>query len=336
MALLTVRHLIPFGREPWGVRLLNFHRWLPAGEAQALVRQTPEYRARRWFDRSCLGHIALDDDDDLSRYINVRVGKVFVDVLIEDLADELAVFVRDERDAPRGIHHGATPGQPEYQPLNDAYLRLGVVVSEAALTTYNRFVAYARNQKGQYWLPERPIDHNRISSMNVEFNAKAHTEHYDWVRWCPPNSDVIVLRVHGEKLFISEDEWDDAQRFVSENSRPSLVFELLANAELLIDEGYRRSAVMDAVAAFEQAVVMFSQSPLLDGLMPVQSLGRVDIKNLKTQVEHIGFSATVRYLLPILFPEEVLPTRLLNRCQEAIDVRNTIAHRGQRDVREEK
>jgi hypothetical protein len=336
MATLTVRHLIPFGTEPWGERFVNFYQWAPADESEALVRKTPGYEARLWFDRSCIDAMAPADDDDISRWVNVRVGKVYVDVLIDGVPDELALFIRNERDSPRIVHHGITPEQEEYPQLHETYRELGIKVSEFALTTYNRFVAFARNHKGQYWLVERPFDRGLISSRNNEFNAKVRTEYYDWVRWCPSHPHMAVLYIDGDELSIRRDEWSTVQDFISSNSRPSLVFELLANAWMLIDEGYRRSAIMDAVAALEQAVITFSQSPRLDGLIPVDILPRVDVSNLKNQVDHLGFSATVRYLLPLLFPAQILSTELLARCQEAVDIRNNIAHVGQRDVREEK
>lgn len=336
MATLTVRHLIPFGTEPWGARFVNFYQWAPAGESEALVRRTPAPETRLWFDRSCIDAMTPADDDYISRWVNVNVGKVYVDVLLDGIPDELALFIRDERDSPRMMHHGITSEQPEYRPLHDAYLELGIKVSEAALTTYNRFVAFMRNYKGQYWLSERPFDRDHISSRNNEFHARVCMENYDWVRWCPLHQDTNVPYGHGGKLSLRRDEWPTVQDFIFSNSRPSLVVELLANAQMLIDEGYRRSAIVDAVAALEQAVTTFSQSPRLDGLIPADTLPRIDVPNLKNQVEHMGFTGTMRYLLPLLFPKHILSTELLAQCQEVVDIRNTIAHRGQRDVSEEK
>jgi hypothetical protein len=334
VATLTVRHLVPFGLGPWGNRFVNFHQWLPDGEPQAIVRKAAEHTTRLWFDRSCAVDIGADEE--LSQMINVRVRKVVVDVELEHVSDNLARFVYDEREAPRLVHYGVNPDQEAYDDLRKEYLALGVTVFEAALTAYNRFVSFARNEKGQYWLPERAIDHGYISSLNNECNAQVRSEGYGWVRWCPLHPHQGIIYIHDSEIYIREDEWGKVQEFVAGNSRSNLVFELLANAELLIDEGYRRSAIVDAVAALEQAVTAFSESPRVDALIPEHQLIRIDIRSLKSQVQHLGFSGTVRYLLPLLFREEILPTPLLNTCQDAIEVRNTIAHRGRRDVSEEK
>jgi len=59
---------------------------------------------------------------------------------------------------------------------------------------------------------------------------------------------------------------------------------------------------------------------------------RLDIVHLKSRIKHIGFSGTVGYLLPLLFPPEVFPSEILISCQDAIEKSNTIIHKGQRDI----
>ncbi|MDF1527461.1 MAG: hypothetical protein P1S59_14635, partial [bacterium] len=53
-------------------------------------------------------------------------------------------------------------------------------------------------------------------------------------------------------------------------------------------------------------------------------------------VTKLGLSGSFRYLIPILFPEEILPTILLDMCRNAIEMRNTVVHQGQFKIHLEK
>ena len=58
----------------------------------------------------------------------------------------------------------------------------------------------------------------------------------------------------------------------------------------------------------------------------------LDREALGRQLDHLGLSATIRYLLPLILPVEVLPDDTLLTCQRAITVRGNVVHQGQRDV----
>jgi hypothetical protein len=64
------------------------------------------------------------------------------------------------------------------------------------------------------------------------------------------------------------------------------------------------------------------------------NLGRIDTENLKNQINHLGFSGSMKYLIPIIFNETIFPTDLLTQCHKAIGARNNIVHQGQRDIEE--
>jgi hypothetical protein len=109
--------------------------------------------------------------------------------------------------------------------------------------------------------------------------------------------------------------------------------ELLAGAEFLADSGYSRVALTEAVSALELALDHFSKSPQADSLFQNSLRERLGIESLPRLVDrHLGLSASVALLLPLLLPHEELPADILRDCREAIEQRNNITHRGQRYV----
>ena len=51
---------------------------------------------------------------------------------------------------------------------------------------------------------------------------------------------------------------------------------------------------------------------------------------LDKQIEHMGLSGTVSYLLPLLLPDSVLAADVLSGCRDALTARQNIVHNGQR------
>ena len=109
---------------------------------------------------------------------------------------------------------------------------------------------------------------------------------------------------------------------------------LLAGAEALAATGHGRSALTEAVTALEVALYTFAANPAIDQAFGPVLGSRLGLHSLRQQVERIGLSGSVRYLLPVLFPESALPQSVLEGCQNALARRQTVVHRGQREVEE--
>jgi hypothetical protein len=274
------------------------------------------------------------NDELINNWANIAANKVFVSVEIRDVSDELTQFIYDERDHPGGLHHGMQVDHQDYERLKKEYYELGEIVLREAFTILNRLISYARNYKDQYWLNEYAIDFDNLNSLNNLFDAKVSMQGRDSVRWCPPARNVIQAILMDEKISIHREDWGKLQEFVGVDIKPDFILELLSNADLFVAEERRRSAIVEAISALELAVVRFSQAPKLDGLRTHDESIRIDIERLRIQVEHLGFSGTVKYLLPLLFPPEILATDILKKSQEAIEIRNTVIHNGRRDIDE--
>ncbi len=270
------------------------------------------------------------------KLVNTPINKVFVDVECQEVSDDLARFIIDEREALQGRHHGLQPDDPACEQLATEYRELGDRVLMAVVFTFNRLVSYARNHKGQHWLRERSARLERLQSANVVYQSRVTVDGQEWFRWCPPSIDRFTVHVASDDTSIREEEWESIRLFVGGNSRPDLTLELLSNAYSLIDAALLRGAIVEAVSALETAIAAFSAAPALETPQGKDLCERMDLKSVETQVQKLGLRGTVKYLLPILFPKEVLSTELLRMCQKAVDTRNTVIHRGQRTVSEKR
>ena len=324
---IVVRLAIPVPQE----RSVVFTHWLPLSDEDAITVLRDDLTLRLSLDMDCLGHVMDVPREGIPRYVNLHVSKLYVDATM-DVTNELAEFIYQERDRPRR-RPSENPVSETYGLLSDEYARLGHRVLAASITVFNRLLMYARSEKGQYWLELQDIDLHMMQSLNVAFRAKVCIPPYGWVRWCPPSIDQLTLISLGEERYIAKDAWPSVTRFVQSKARTNLVLELLANAEALRDDGFRRSAVIEAVTALEVALSRFAESPHLD-MLDADLLARVPAESLKPQVEHLGFTGSFKYLIPLLFNDTLASRELLERCWEAIDVRQAVVHHGQRDVDE--
>jgi len=330
MPTLIVRHRIPVTNMEWAGPTVWFEKWIPEDETNALTRIDGNISTRLWTERSCVSSIEPVTDDYISKLMNIGVQCFLIDVIIADVPEELASFIYQERNSPKEEHGDIGPSHVDFDRLRSEYTALGHKVLGAALGLYNRLLAFARNHKGQYWIPLRPVNTNRMSSNNTEFRAKVQSEHFDWVRWCPYSIDHFIAYTPGRGISLTAKDWIDAQQFVAGKGRPDIVLELLANAQLLIDNGQRRSAIIEGVSALELALTRFSQAP--DLIQIAEEFRRDEPGGLRKAVEHLGFTTSLRYLLPLLFRD--LDRDVLSACIEAADVRNNVVHNGQRDVQE--
>jgi hypothetical protein len=327
---LVVRLTVPVKTETgYG---LTFSRWLPDGEADGLVMEADGMTTRLWISRDCLGDLSDRSDDHIAMSLDNSVEVVHVSVVLDGVPDELAGFIYGEREAPRGVHHGIGPDHPRYASLRDQYRDTGVQVLRQALSLYNRLIAYARNLKGQFWLTDYPFDQDNVFPMSNAFSAVFRSGDQDWERWCPPGGLHITITLPSDETAIARADWPALKEFVVGQARPDLVFELLANADLLVERKHGRSALIEAVSALEVAISRFAKSPRLGDLLAGEALTPLCDDSLQSHVEHLGLGVSVRYLLPLLFAADVLPRAVLASCHQAIELRNSVVHGGKRSV----
>lgn len=330
--ILTISLTVPLSDEDWGGPCITFYQWIPEDLHDAIVVADGSRKVSITVDKSCVSSLGEVTDELIKSWVNISVSKFKIEVELKGIDDELLGFIYNERESPREIHHGIKPDEGKYNELKERYELLGVEVAELAFNVFNRVISFARNAKGQYWLTEHKFHKNRLTGLNNQFRAKAKIDNGEWFRWCPPSIDHITIYSHGDEIAIRRDEWGSVSEFVASKSRPNLVFELIANSRQLFDSGYMRSSVIEAATALEVSVSNFGSNANINKLSEFPYAGRIDKARIGSQIEHLGLSGSIRYLIPLLFPEDVLPNDVLSKCYKALEVRNNVVHKGQRNV----
>ena len=311
-----------------GVLVFNF--WAPTKPTDALILHRDGCDIRIWFDRNCVNPL---DRREIRRTVNVQVHQVNVDVTVHGVQRSLADFIYEEKDRPK-LGKKKDPDE-RYQELSRLYRDLGERVLKVTLSAFNQLIAYFRAQKGQHWLDPRDLDDQMVASRFNEFQTKVRTPGRGWVRWCPPAEDLLSIIVYGQERYVTRNEWRCVEGFVKQNgARSNLVLELLANAESLLEAGHRRSAIIEAVTALEIATFEFAKYPKIEALDP-ECVQPLDLDSLHGRAKHLGFSTSIRFLIPLVLDEDIWPSEIREKCLRAVDVRGNVVHNGVRDVSEE-
>ena len=318
-----VQLVVPLGHPDSENHPMEFYCWLPLDEADRIRFDDA--------DRSLTLSIVSDRSDSAASVpANAPVWSVIADVTVRNLPDEVIAGIKIPPDYSH-IH------DLEFLE-NNPHIRLAKETVQYVIDRVNRLLSYVRNHRGQYMLTEIPPMHHSVTSSLLKLKAKIRVGESEWKSWRPPGG-VLQWTAKGyrgdRERIINKEDWPEIQRAVTSNERPNLVRELLAGAEALAYEGHRRAAITEAVTALEVAIHRFATNPNKD----VLATARCHVtggESLKKQVEHMGLTGSVRYLLPVIVTESKVPTELLQSCSAALDLRNNVVHNGQRDVDEER
>jgi len=272
---------------------------------------------------ACTRAITITEAE-LPKWTNVSAYVVKVLATLDGVTQQLSEHMRTRR--------GSWSVMPEKESLDAEYHALGRRLYLAILTILNRLIAYARSERGQYWLIEHRIDANLVPSFFAECKAQATVDGAQPFAFRPPGPMVITMNPGDDWRVIRSADWEAAATFVTSKRRPDLVSSILAGAEEHSSAGHHRAALTEAVTALEIAVSRFASSPNADLAFGATMAKRLATAALRTQVKHMGLTGSVRYLLPVVIPESALPSDVLQKCQEALTVRQAVVHDGQRQV----
>lgn len=325
MADLFVHLKIPIPTEPLvGAPALTFARWLPIGDSHAIKVDRDNISLKLWFDITSTWWASQHKEEDLPRMTNVLAHWMFADAVVRDVSDDLLQYM-----AQRDFTRSATA---EEQSVQERYDEVAERLLVLVLETTNRLLSYVRSRKGQYWLSEYPIDSGQMSAYYVQFEAQAKSGSGPWFRFGPSNIDARAIGLVPEERYVRRDEWEEIRTFVGGVRRTPLAWTLLAGAEALAAEGQSRSALTEAVTALEVALYAFASHPKAERAFGPILAQRINASSLKHQVEHMGLTGSISYLLPVILPESTLAKHLIQGCQLAIAQRQNVVHQGQRDV----
>jgi hypothetical protein len=287
-------------------RNLCFSHFLPIASDQFLTLERDGLTLTLWFDRECITAFWGRDTEDFSKWANPSVNQIMADVVpVEPVSEELLQHLRS------GNLSDVT------QAVLDEYVGLGTRIYSLTLTHVNRLMRFAHSVKGQYWLEEYLLDPVNQASAFAHFRSKVQIDSA-WFNWLPPSGAYSRAVIWADDpSYIRKEDWPSACDFVKSSKKPPLVAQLLAGAQRLQSEGHRRAALTEAVTALEVALHEFARSPKAVELFSPGLAKRMAVESIHSQIDHLGLSGSVRYLLPVLFSEDKMPTDVLLGCREA-------------------
>jgi hypothetical protein len=322
---LTVELKLPIKTEPLvGAPALTFHHWLPIGKINGIHITENDVNLLLWFDLESTWWASQPTEDEIKNHVNVLAHYVRAEITVHEVASELATYMKN-RDFKR------LPAESE-RLIQAEYDKLGQQILEVILRRFNRLITYAHSVKGQYWLLKYEVDIERPRSYFQSFEARGQIDAGDFFQFKPGVGDKFSISMPAEDKYIGESEWAEVSDFVRGKERTPLVHELLAGSEQLAANGYYRSALTEAVTALEVAISAFGRSQNKNQKLASIVGPRLGVDMLQKQIEHMGLSGTVKYLLPLLLPEDILPSEILSGCRKALDERQNVVHNGTRNV----
>ena len=252
--------------------------------------------------------------------MNISTHYIYADLVIHDYDEDLLGFII----SPDSI---STDKRPEMIEKSKEW---GNTLLDAVVINFNKIILYARSLKGQFWLQEYLLGEDYF----MHFEAMGKIGDGEWFRFDPiiEKSFTIIMPSSYERYF-DEKSWHQAKDFVLSESRPDFYLVLLSEAELFQSKGNNRVALTEAVSALETMVYKFASDKKSPLYFPQEISERMGFSSLNNTVRHLGLTATINYLFPILFKEEQIPQKTLNDCQEAIVTRGNIVHNGQKRCR---
>lgn len=329
---LRINLLVPFGgwSDPANIAFLSE----PPDSKNALTVTREGTTIQLWFDEDCAAQYRVFQAHPQLRYAEQSVDKVRVLILVNSVEDDLRQFIAEGRRCP---HHDADIAEWPVAERNieARYEALAASIFESCVQILTRLVEYCRTEKGQHWLRRLEYDPKNVSAFFSMCKAQVSVRGNEWRKWDPPPHVVWVTTPIGDhSRFLTTEDWRQAGEYVRAQSRLNIVRELLVRAEELATEGYRRSALIEAIAALDIALARFMERPTLIERMP--SGRRTGLSQPGRLFEKLGLRGTIDFFLPLLLPECSFSESLRKQLQAAVDTRGSIVHKGQRDISEEK
>ena len=304
---------------------LAFTRWLP-NEKDTLEMSVNGDKVTVWFDDHLfqasffdVDYANLESDEDL------RLKAIGIDVHVEGVDEEVLAVIQEIADEAR-----ATQSMPRRDcDAAKRYEELGLRVQTAGLHAANRVLTWFRVSKGQFWISPLVHDPENQASFFRQSQAKVRWTGTEWLPWLPSYRGVfqVICQDWGTRR-VARVDWRDLKSWMTKASRPDLILELLADAEALASRGAARPALVQAVAALEVAIVRLYESQFWQEA--VKSRTAQAVWTGEKLHERVGLRGALHTLLPAVVGDSEIPCEVLMKCQNAVDARNAIVHKGSR------
>lgn len=323
--MLTIRFKVPIVRDgDMSERAsggITFASWLPESKEKAVKVEKDNLVCEIWFDKSVIQPTVTQMSD--TKYwtpMEAQFASGFVTVT--GISEPLKRYIESSREQ-REIH----------EVLEDEHQQLATNVVHLIIDTYNRIVQYVRNYLGQYWVTETALRSSAYEQC-LRLKCRVPIDGDLWLLFAPRRGNsMLITVVLDTSRHINEKNWAELCSFVEQNKKSPRYKELFTGAEEIKSYGHNRAALLEAIAALESALQRFAQSPNAEKLYGHKLKSRMESASLTKQVQHMGFSGSIGFLLPVILDEALLPTAIVEGCRIAIEVRNNVVHNGQRDIK---
>jgi hypothetical protein len=115
--------------------------------------------------------------------------------------------------------------------------------------------------------------------------------------------------------------------------RGELVDHLRFDREYVVGLLASPQETLRVLCALEIALNDFARAPDMS-VVDQSRLTAEAVASLKSTIEHLGFTVSMRHLVPLLIPDHMLDLKTLSRCHRIIQIRQNVVHTGQRTVQE--
>lgn len=254
-------------------------------------------------------------DESLEKWLRLPIKYLTVSFTFTDVEDMLANYILNSC-------------EPINHELEERVIELAFLIQNNIENYVNRFIAFVRCNKGQYWLKPLLFDKMRLSSNIKELSTLVSSTNDNWSEFIVKKPSSFILPLQNDMNTLVKEDWQCLEDFVKSQSRSNLALELIANAYQLLDDNYSRSSIIEACCALEAAVSIFKDLEDFSWLERSEFSARIPSENIESQIKHLGFSSTIKILFPIIFTENEVPQEVLCDCCRAIEIRNNIVHNG--------
>lgn len=314
------------GRIPFLSKKTNFFEgvpfaaWIPDESLKLTVTQG-DVMAEFWVDKDC-AHIPPSHDGAIHSTVIAHSLKFLfeIDNVSERAFLEMHGRNRDERDEAKKEH-----------------IIIAETLYDLGTQTINHISEWLRAEHNDFWLEKYPQNHKTMDLDLRQWSIELEVDG-NWVHWYPVGTvNEIKLQSSDFPRDVQPEDWENAIKFASEKKHANLVLELLANADLLINTGSPRSALLEGCSALEVAIGRFTDRfDKSDSIRRrFRGLFEFEPTKLSKKVDELGVRIALRLLFPLLFTEDEERNALFLQAANAMEKRNNVIHNGARNIAEE-
>lgn len=292
-----------FARIDVKISEIDFFRWLPESQDEALTVRLPQYGMSLyvWVPPEKPFVFKWPTEADI-----VACSWLRVLVTVEHISDG----VRSEFST---YNAGDIPEGPVAEFLGTLY--------QTVLQMVQRICLFVRDELGQF--TAQPLERTRDEGWYAEVRAKGSLDGENWKRLRPPDGPLVTLFFWQEERMITPTAWRRLEGFLNSDDDTELTRHLTANAKAYAFEGDYRSAVIDAAIALEREAGFTVQDFLQERSLPTRRITG----------KESSLTLLVTVWLPLVHPD--IESDLLDAAKKVVDCRHEIMHPGRRRVTEE-